>query len=181
MPLTEGGPVNYCARHLFKQHEGRRGLLGNVVRQESPNRNAQTDSIPFRETPCISPLGFRSVSLQLLMTSEEHELTPHPPFSISHACSCAGLTVAACVSPSGTRSISNTKGSQKPELGFPQDHLGGGIARKEVLTAAVTDTGERPALFAHTQTTLVPADTPPPLRLYMCSSPTHVWSPELSL
>lgn len=34
---------------------------------------------------------------------------PHPPISISHACSCAGLS-GACVSLSGTRSISNTKG-----------------------------------------------------------------------
>lgn len=44
-------------------------------------------------------------------------------------------------------------------------------------TAARTDTGERPSLLAAP----TPADTPPPLRLYVCSTPTHMCSHEAGL
>lgn len=58
---------------------------------------------------------------------------PHPPISISHACSCAGLTLCACVSLSGTRSISNTKGSEQPEPVLPQHRRRTRVENNKVL------------------------------------------------
>lgn len=44
-------------------------------------------------------------------------------------------------------------------------------------TAALADTGERPSLLAHTHTTPVPTDTPPPLKpLHVLQSNTQMQS-----
>lgn len=54
---------------------------------------------------------------------------PHPPASISHACSCAGQRVRASP-PSSTRSISNTKGAGGSARQRPTDRRGGTSGNK---------------------------------------------------